>query len=423
MLIPLVAGQTSPALPPGWPGKLLPITVPVVDAGVYEADTGALHAPELAAAGRDVIYDNTCEPAFWFPLDMEGLVAIDEGALPAPTSLQVAGCRTAYEVNAIRIAYCTRNVAPSAVLSFYTPFPTCNPAVLDQSPVGRIVLPGLPGSSQQGELTCWTLEIELGRQAFVIAAYGNGGAPGGSSFYFAYAVEFPSTSAPFPDGMIVAGQDVACPAPQGTVWYPNGQDDPPDGTGWLTDLGMLLFVHPPSGQQNCFITSWEPYSWFLELHSDDACPPEAGTPYCFGREEGACPCANARFADTGCDNAQLTGGLRLRALDFAPDGMGGGTVTLQGSNLPFFSTPAVVALRSLTPEDPPAPFGDGLRCVGLPGLTRVGATLASAGMGSVALSHGAGPGTFHYQLWYRNLPASYCTPAGFNLSNAYALSW
>ena len=35
----------------------------------------------------------------------------------------------------------------------------------------------------------------------------------------------------------------------------------------------------------------------------------------------------------------------------------------------------------------------------------------------------AGPGTFYYQLWYRNTPSSYCTPAAFNLSSGRTLVW
>jgi hypothetical protein len=40
--------------------------------------------------------------------------------------------------------------------------------------------------------------------------------------------------------------------------------------------------------------------------------------------------------------------------------------------------------------------------------------------------HGAmvGAGTFHYQIWYRSQPASYCDPlAAFNLSNGRSLVW
>ena len=51
-------------------------------------------------------------------------------------------------------------------------------------------------------------------------------------------------------------------------------------------------------------------------------------------------------------------------------------------------------------------------------------TFAVGGQSSHAVNHGAGPGTFSYQVWYRSLPMSFCDPAaGFNLSNGYDLTW
>jgi hypothetical protein len=36
----------------------------------------------------------------------------------------------------------------------------------------------------------------------------------------------------------------------------------------------------------------------------------------------------------------------------------------------------------------------------------------------------AGPGTFYYQLWFRDTPSSFCNPStAFNLSNGRTLSW
>ena len=66
-------------------------------------------------------------------------------------------------------------------------------------------------------------------------------------------------------------------------------------------------------------------------------------------------------------------------------------------------------------------FGDGLLCLGGT-VVRLGATLASGGIGSVLVNHGAGAGTFHYQLWYRNNPP-FCTPSQFNLTNGIAILW
>ena len=71
----------------------------------------------------------------------------------------------------------------------------------------------------------------------------------------------------------------------------------------------------------------------------------------------------------------------------------------------------------------PLAFGDGLLCL-TGSVTRLFARPTSNGTVAHALTHGSGPGTFGYQLWFRNLPASYCDPlAGFNTSNACTLTW
>jgi hypothetical protein len=88
--------------------------------------------------------------------------------------------------------------------------------------------------------------------------------------------------------------------------------------------------------------------------------------------------------------------------------------------------PTSIALRSgaIDPSSPIA-FGDGLRCVDAAGLVRLAATTAASGTATHTFGHSAmaGPGTFYYQLWYRNTPTAYCTPDGFNLSNGEQLAW
>jgi hypothetical protein len=75
-------------------------------------------------------------------------------------------------------------------------------------------------------------------------------------------------------------------------------------------------------------------------------------------------------------------------------------------------------------------FGDGLRCVA-GAVTRLGTSSASAGEARVptpldppvsTLGAIAAPGTFHYQVWYRNA-ADFCTASTFNLTNGLSLTW
>jgi hypothetical protein len=148
----------------------------------------------------------------------------------------------------------------------------------------------------------------------------------------------------------------------------------------------------------------------------------AGGPYCFGTD-ALCPCANGGASNTGCDIQQSTGGVELSLAGFAPNGGGGGQVTFAGTGFPSMSTPAALMIRATAPENPAVVFGDGLRCVGVP-VVRFGAAFANAGASVHTSGHGAGAGTFSYQIWFRNQPIAFCDPAAaFNLSNGYTLTW
>jgi hypothetical protein len=152
--------------------------------------------------------------------------------------------------------------------------------------------------------------------------------------------------------------------------------------------------------------------------------PLLGVAFC-DASDGAlalCPCGNAGSPDSGCDLPQGTGGVHLEASSFSPDGMGGGTAVLEGTGFPPTTAPSVTLIRATTRETPPVVFGDGLRCVGTP-IVRVTSGFASGGAVSLNVMHGAGPGTFAYQLWLRSQPAMFCTPEAYNLSNGYELTW
>jgi hypothetical protein len=152
---------------------------------------------------------------------------------------------------------------------------------------------------------------------------------------------------------------------------------------------------------------------FLEAHPR----PAQGAGFCAG-VAGACPCGNTGLPGHGCDNAAQTGGVVLALAG----GAGGGSATLVGTGFPAGAAPAVVVIRS-TARTAGTPFGDGLRCLAAP-IVRVASGTAGGGTSTHALTHGAGPGTFHYQLWYRSTPAAYCDAASaFNLSNGLSIAW
>jgi hypothetical protein len=154
-------------------------------------------------------------------------------------------------------------------------------------------------------------------------------------------------------------------------------------------------------------------------------PAVAGVSFC-NATDGAlasCPCGNAGNPDSGCDTAQATGGMLLAVDAFNPNGSGGGTGTFGCTGFSTSGSPAAVLIRSTAREPAPVPFGDGLRCIAGASLVRLSRGLAWGGAIALPTNHGAGAGTFAYQVWARNLPAGFCTPSAFNLSNGIELVW
>lgn len=155
------------------------------------------------------------------------------------------------------------------------------------------------------------------------------------------------------------------------------------------------------------------------------------SPFCFGTTN-ACPCGNAPPSpDTGCMNSFAQGGKL--------DGLGNAQVTndtvrLNASGLPVTAT--IIFFQGDVPSNGGSgiPFGDGLKCVEGPMTWRLGVRQAVAG--HVSLGNGipgdpvlsvrggipATGGTIHYQGWYRNA-AAFCTPDGFNTTNAISVTW
>jgi hypothetical protein len=150
-----------------------------------------------------------------------------------------------------------------------------------------------------------------------------------------------------------------------------------------------------------------------------SCDPGGGGEFCFGTAFD-CPCGNAGLPDHGCDVPQGTGGVRLDvvAQTSSPSG-----ATLAGAGFPPAAAPTAIVIRGGLSPWRPEVFGDGLRCVG-PDVVRLGASTASGGTSAHVFGHGTLPGTYHYQLWFRSTPISFCdSSAGFNLSSGVSLVW
>jgi len=153
--------------------------------------------------------------------------------------------------------------------------------------------------------------------------------------------------------------------------------------------------------------------------------PERVPSFCDGYDgsHASCPCANAGDPGSGCDIVQGTGGVSLCLVSqlTTPDNR----ATVQGTGFPKTASPTSIVIRATGLDGTsPVVFGDGLRCIGTP-LVRLAATFASGGVATHTFGHGssAGAGKFYYQLWFRNTPVMFCTPAAFNLSNGRILDW
>jgi len=158
-----------------------------------------------------------------------------------------------------------------------------------------------------------------------------------------------------------------------------------------------------------------------------------GTLFCFGDgTNGACPCSNSGEPGHGCQNSISSGGAQLYSSGTTvPD-----TVVLHASG--ELATALSIVLQG-NAQNPPAHFGDGLRCAGGT-LKRLYVKSASAGVVSApqpgdpsitarsaalgdTIVHGS---TRYYQTYYRDSNLSYCpAPSGdsWNVTNGVAVVW
>ena len=144
--------------------------------------------------------------------------------------------------------------------------------------------------------------------------------------------------------------------------------------------------------------------------------------FCDAGDLASCPCGVPGSLDTGCELPQQTGGVGLDVV--ARETWPRNRMTLAGSGFPDGSVPAVV-MRASSRLSGPSILGDGLSCLTAP-LVRVSATSAVGGSSRHTLGHSpsSGAGAFHYQLWFRTTPLSFCDPASaFSLSNGRSVTW
>ncbi len=154
-------------------------------------------------------------------------------------------------------------------------------------------------------------------------------------------------------------------------------------------------------------------------------PPTPFANFCPGDGSGAaCPCGNevGGGVAAGCRNSSGVGaflrGEGVPSVHCERFGLAVGGLPGSGSVLLFQGTARESGGAG-------AVFGDGLRCV-TGTVLRLGVLMASAGQAEFdepGRAGGVGVGdTRYYQAWYRN-SVPYCTPSGFNFSDALEIVW
>jgi len=154
-----------------------------------------------------------------------------------------------------------------------------------------------------------------------------------------------------------------------------------------------------------------------------------GTAFCFGDGTGtACPCGNSGIAGNGCANSINTNGANLNATGSAS--LAADSVVLAGTGMTNSSALYFQGTTRLNAGNG-AVFGDGLRCAGGT-VVRLGTKANAAGAsqypvgGDLSVSAKGlitAPGTYTYQVWYRNADQTFCTTNTFNLTNGYEIVW
>lgn len=155
-----------------------------------------------------------------------------------------------------------------------------------------------------------------------------------------------------------------------------------------------------------------------------------GAIVCRGDGTGtACPCGNNGGLWRGCRSSSVTAGGMLRADGVAS--VSNDTARLRGSGMPSTSPVLYFQGTGIQNGGLGTVFGDGLRCaagfvIRLDIEPNVAGSSQYPGAGDPSISVKgqviAGGVTRYYQAWYRDA-AAFCTPSGFNLTNAIRIAW
>lgn len=153
-------------------------------------------------------------------------------------------------------------------------------------------------------------------------------------------------------------------------------------------------------------------------------------PLCFGTS--VCPCNNpSPLPESGCMNSFAQGG---KLTGSGETSVSNDTLVLHVSGVPTSTTVFFFQADQLVNGGTGVVFGDGLKCIQGVRWWRLGARQAIAGQTALGFGTPLGPvisvrgsiapagELMRYQAYYRNA-AAFCTPDGFNLTNALEIVW
>ena len=466
--------------------RLVPITAPRKNAGVYHVATGTwTRGAKLENLAGQVIYDNSCTTIYFTQmLSTERFQHRSRIPSPSgPTTDSVfygtsngshryderPGCADRYTVTGFEVFYCSSHVGTiDWEHQFASSWAEC--AASDMVPQYTISLPGLPGGTPTGLLNCWIVEVDLSGMpngGMELSADGDGSYQGPSTldqFGWSFGPTSP-TAASDSTGPVLAGNFTwtgthgggvitPCPGTDGTIWDSAIVGAGPTPTSEREGTGMSSndFFRDAGGPVSeadgpgCYSFSSPPHAdFYLKLFSTQACAPNPLVPFCAPGVAGilTCPCGNPQLpagAMKGCNNFASfefgTGGAILWGIGVASaDPMDSLVLKVIGG-----VGNSVTVLFQGTANGANARSGAGVRCVNgtLKRLYRgnmsqganqfpnngVAVHDESSAQGYTIVA----PITLYYYAAYRNSaanghPGCPGTAFGFNTTNAGAVAW
>ncbi len=467
--------------------RLLPITAPKRNAGVYHVATGTWTrgAKPTSVAGQ-VIYDNTCCPVYYTTmLSTERFQ--HRSRLPSPSGPTTdsvfygttdsrhryderPGCVDRYTVTGFEVAYCSSHVGPiDWEYQFASSWAECDAS--DMVPQYTTSAAGLPGGRPNGFQNCWIVDVDLSGMpngGIELSADGDGSYQGPSTldqFGWSFGPSSPTLASDF-TGPLIAGDytwtsdisgggvHIPCTGTDGTIWDSPamvGAGPMPAGETVGTGMSSNNFFRDAGGPVSnpngpgCYSFGNAPHAdFYLKLFSELPCGPSPIVSFCAPGVGGivTCPCGNPQVpagATRGCNNfvGGGTGGAILSGIGTAIAGPSD-TLVLEVTEATYLN---VTVLFQGTANTVNARSGAGVRCVGgtlkrlyKGDLNDFGAIrFPNNGVAVNAESSAKGytivpPITLYYYAAYRNSaangqPGCPGLAFGFNTTNAGAIAW